>query len=162
EDRTAGLLAGVARALIEAHDKGVLHRDLKPANLMVVPTAGDDEEIKVLDFGLAKVLEPEEGTKPFTAPGQAVGTPAFMAPEQITQSPQDFRTDLYGLGCVMHVMLTGSAPFDGPDRLEVMRKQIREPPPPLPERLADGRPPSSELIALHRKLLMKNRPDRPA
>jgi serine/threonine protein kinase len=161
EDRAASVLRQVAQALIEAHDKGVLHRDLKPANIMVVPLSSG-EDVKVLDFGLAKVLEPEEGTKPFTAPGQAVGTPAFMAPEQITQSPQDFRTDLYGLGCVLHVMLTGTPPFDGPDRLEVMRKQIREPPPPLPERLSDGRAPTQDIIALHRRLLMKNRTDRPA
>lgn len=161
EDRAASVLKQVAQALVEAHDKGVLHRDLKPANIMLVPLA-QGEDVKVLDFGLAKVLEPEEGTKPFTAPGQAVGTPAFMAPEQITQSPQDFRTDLYGLGCVLHVMLTGTPPFDGPDRLEVMRKQIREPPPPLPERLSDGRAPTQDIIALHRRLLMKNRTDRPA
>src|SRR5204862_1698809 len=88
--------------------------------------------------------------------------PAFMAPEQITQGQQDFRTDLYGLGCVMHVMLTGAPPFDGPDRLEVMRRQIREAPPPLPELLGDGRRPSKELLALHKKLLMKNKNDRPA
>ncbi|MBK6684420.1 MAG: serine/threonine protein kinase [Deltaproteobacteria bacterium] len=159
ERRIGRLFRQITLALVEAHQKGVLHRDLKPSNIMVT-REGDHERVKVLDFGLAKILEDSE-TAPLTVPGKTVGTPAFMAPEQVTQRAQDFRTDLYGLGCVLHATLTGHPPFSGDDLIEVMRRQVREAPPPVPELLADGNVPSRGLIEIHRRLLEKQKTDRP-
>lgn len=159
ERRIGRLFRQITLALVEAHQKGVLHRDLKPSNIMVT-REGEQEWVKVLDFGLAKILEDSE-TAPLTVPGKTVGTPAFMAPEQVTQRAQDFRTDLYGLGCVLHATLTGHPPFSGDDLIEVMRRQVREAPPPVPEVLADGKVPSRALIELHRRLLEKQKTDRP-
>ena len=158
EAEAVAIFLPIARALGAAHAGGVLHRDLKPSNIMV------DEappRVKVLDFGLAKILQ-DPGTAPLTQPGKTVGTPAFMAPEQVTNGNQDFRTDLYGLGCVLHAALTGGPPFTGPDIVEVMRKQVRSPAPPLPAALCDGRPPSRPLRSLHSNLLAKAPADRPA
>ncbi len=159
EALAAQIFLPIARALAVAHRAQVLHRDLKPSNIMVDLT-GFGPAVKVLDFGLAKILE-DDATAPLTQPGKTVGTPAFMSPEQVTQRPQDFRTDLYGLGCVLHAALTGGPPFTGSDLIEVMRKQMRNPAPPLPPVLADGRPPSAGVRALHEQLLAKNPVDRP-
>ena len=155
ERTTATLFVQIAQALAAAHRAQVLHRDLKPSNIMV-----DGPKVKVLDFGLAKILE-DPATAPLTQPGKTVGTPAFMSPEQVTQRTQDFRTDLYGLGCVLHAALTGNPPFTGADLIEVMRKQMRAPAPPLPSILANGEPPSPALQSLHQQLLAKDPADRP-
>ena len=160
EAHAAEIFLEIAHALGAAHGAQVLHRDLKPSNIMVAPE-GTAPRVKVLDFGLAKIME-DPRTAPLTQPGKTVGTPAFMSPEQVMQRPQDFRTDLYGLGCVLHAALTGSPPFTGPDLIEVMRKQMRQAPPPLPDTLSDGRPPSEPLRRLHRSLLAKNPDDRPS
>jgi serine/threonine protein kinase len=161
-ERGSGVMLQVARALREAHDKGVLHRDLKPDNIMVSPIPEEIEAVKVLDFGLAKLLEGDPSMPPLTVPGRIVGTPSYMAPEQVVHATQDFRTDLYGLGCVFHAVLVGRAPFFGNDRLEVMRRKVREPPPPLPSKLRSGEAPSDSLRALHRALLATHRLDRPS
>jgi serine/threonine protein kinase len=160
-ERSSTVILQVARALLEAHDKGVLHRDLKPDNIMVRASPEGIDEVKVLDFGLAKLLEGDETTPPLTVPGRIVGTPSYMAPEQVVHGVQDFRTDLYGLGCVFHAVLLGRAPFSGGDRLDVMRRKVREPPPTLPGKLRSGEVPSDPLRALHRALLATNRLDRP-
>ena len=89
----------IASALAEAHSKDIVHRDLKPANIMIGKSG-----IKVLDFGLAKSGNDET----FTVRGMAVGTPAYMAPEQREAKPADARTDIYAFGCVPHEMLTGT------------------------------------------------------
>lgn len=159
EQQAATIFLPIARALGAAHRAQVLHRDLKPSNIMVDEGA-DGPNVKVLDFGLAKILE-DPNTAPLTQPGKTVGTPAFMSPEQVTQRPQDFRTDLYGLGCVLHSALTGQPPFVGHDLIEVMRKQIRQPAPPLPAVLVDGQAPSEGLRVLHAALLAKPPEERP-
>ncbi|MEM7676436.1 MAG: serine/threonine-protein kinase [Myxococcota bacterium] len=156
---TATLFMSIASALAAAHRANVVHRDLKPSNIMVMRTE-TGYDVKVLDFGLAKILE-DRGTTPLTMPGKTVGTPAFMSPEQVTQRPQDFRTDLYGLGCMLHATLTGSPPFTGSDLVDVMRRQMKEPAPPLPAVLSDGQAPSLALRALHAQLLAKDPGQRP-
>jgi serine/threonine protein kinase len=162
ERRAASITLQISRALLEAHEKGVLHRDLKPDNIMISRLADGEEHVKVLDFGLAKLTEGDPSTPPLTVPGRVVGTPSFMAPEQVMHTAQDFRTDLYGLGCVLHALLTARPPFFGKDRLEVMRKKVREPPPSLPERLVNGATPSRGLLELHAALLATDRNGRPA
>ncbi len=161
ERRTARLFAQICRALALAHSKGILHRDLKPSNIMVRPGLHTPEEVKVLDFGLAKIVD-DDDIAPLTQPGKTVGTPAFMSPEQVTQRPQDFRSDLYGLGCMLYATLVGGPPFFGDGLVAVMRMQISSPTPSLPDVLSDGSPPSEGLIRLYRSLMQKDPDDRPA
>ncbi len=160
EQRAGQLGSQVAWALFHAHESGVLHRDLKPRNIMILG-APPYEQVKVLDFGLAKIVAGDDDTPPLTAPGRTVGTPAYMSPEQITQRPQDYRTDLYGLGCVLFHTLCGRPPFGGNSPLEIMRKHLKVPASPLPERLLDGQAPSVELSALMMQLLAKHPHQRP-
>lgn len=162
ERRAASLFAQIVRALIEAHRKGVLHRDLKPRNVMVRQLPEGGEHLTVLDFGLAKFIEDDQLSPPLTAPGRTVGTPGYMSPEQVLGRTLDFRSDLYGLGCMLHAALTGRPPFEGNAALSVMRRQVREPPPPLPHRLANGAEPSAALRALLSRLLAKDPGDRPS
>lgn len=161
EIRTAKLFEQIVRALMEAHEKGVLHRDLKPRNVMVRRLPEGEEHVTVLDFGLAKLLEEDASQPPLTAPGRTVGTPGFMSPEQVLGRKLDFRSDLYGVGCMMYNVLAGRPPFDGPAALGVMRRQVREPPPALPRVLEGGQPPSAALSRLLFSLLEKNPDDRP-
>jgi serine/threonine protein kinase len=93
-----------AEALAAAHDSGVIHRDLKPANLFIV--AGD--RLKICDFGIAKHIN---ATRTLTRPGEVIGTPAYMSPEQWSGRPVDARSDLYSLGCVLYELLVGRPPF---------------------------------------------------
>ena len=107
EARRVALEAG--EALAAAHEAGLLHRDLKPANLFLT-SAGGRERVVLLDFGLAKPIADAAVSK-LTSTGAAVGTPLYMAPEQARGEPVDVRCDVYGLGAVLHEMLTGAPPF---------------------------------------------------
>jgi serine/threonine-protein kinase len=162
EREACAILAQVAKALVEAHAKGVIHRDLKPENIMVRVLPDGESHAMVLDFGIAKLMKSDSDNMPtLTSQGEAVGTPTYMSPEQIRGEALDFRADLYALGCLLHRALSGHPPFYANERLAILYKQISEPPPPIPDRLADGRPPSQDLIALHESLLAKNRERRP-
>jgi serine/threonine protein kinase len=97
-------------ALHVAHAAGIIHRDLKPANVMLIHRAGQDDYVKVLDFGVAKSYTPDQQTQ-LTHTGMLVGTVEYMAPEQIMGRKVDGRTDIYALGIVLYRMLTGKAPF---------------------------------------------------
>jgi serine/threonine-protein kinase len=118
----------VARALDAAHQRGITHRDLKPQNIHL-----DDTDVKVLDFGIARL----EGQSSLTAAGAVTGSPEYMAPERV-EGPGDVRSDIYALGIVLYEMLTGKAPFDGGTPWSIMRRQASEPPPPLPPGLPAG------------------------
>lgn len=111
-----GILAGVA----EAHAAGLVHRDLKPANVLVATTARGLVP-KVADFGLAKLLMEEEGAAAHrTRSGSAMGTPAYMAPEQIRSARHvDHRADIFSLGCILYELMSGRRPFDGDDLLGI-------------------------------------------
>jgi serine/threonine protein kinase len=123
----AAAIAGQACAVLAAaHALGICHRDLKPTNLMLCP----DGSVKVLDFGLAVLREADVAQ--FTRAGQILGTPAYMAPEQIQRGAADPRSDLYALGCVLHEMLTGRPLFTGPTAYAVFDKHIRLRPPAVP------------------------------
>ena len=160
ERRAAHLFSQIVRALAEAHGKGVLHRDLKPRNIMVRRLPEGAEHVTVLDFGLAKLLE-DDNQPPLTAPGRTVGTPGYMSPEQVLGRKLDGRSDLYGVGCMLYTALVGQAAFEGAAALVVMRKQVREQPPPLPRRLSDGAPPSTAITRLLFSMLEKHPDDRP-
>lgn len=129
--RALAIARQVLLALQAAHEKGVIHRDIKPDNIMLVAGESfDDEVVKVLDFGIAKLDQRHGVTGPSTNAGVVYGTPTYMAPEQIKREPADARTDLYALGAVLFEMITGAPPFDGDD-VTVLSKHITTPPPPL-------------------------------
>ncbi len=122
----------ILEALAAAHASGVIHRDVKPENVMLVAADGfDQESIKVLDFGIAKLDAQKHGlTGPATKAGVVYGTPTYMAPEQIRHEPPDARTDLYALGAMLFEMIAGTPPFDGDD-VTVLARHLTLPPPPL-------------------------------
>lgn len=125
--RACAIAQQIGRALRTAHRSGVVHRDLKPANIMLVADEESDhgEQVKVLDFGLAKLTEVSAGpTADLTQSGLIVGSPRFMAPEQIISGPTDPRTDIYSLGAMLFQMLTGRTPYDAKESYEILRAHL--------------------------------------
>jgi serine/threonine-protein kinase len=120
-DETKAIVAQVADALDYAHSQGVVHRDIKPTNIMV----GRDGRVTLTDFGIARAAEDSR----LTGTGQMIGTPHYMAPEQVQVGAADRRTDVYALGIVLFEMLTGRVPFQATTPLAVLHKQAYEPPP---------------------------------
>ncbi len=123
EERVRKYLLQICDALEYAHSEGIVHRDIKPANIMITK----DEKVKITDFGIAKVLKIEDITRAGTA---IIGTPLYMAPEQIRGAQVDQRTDIYSLGIVLYEMLTGKPPFF---RGNVEYHHVHTEPPPLPD-----------------------------
>ena len=121
--RTAPLLVQILGALAEAHELGIVHRDLKPDNVLVTRTTGGRDFAKVLDFGLAKLAH-EGGAPEVSDRAQIVGTPYFMAPEQIRGDDVDARTDIYGMGALMYRLLTGQYPFQASSAVGVLTKHL--------------------------------------
>ncbi len=157
------LLVGVqmCRALEAAHRAGIIHRDLKPSNVMLVrPSDEQGDLVKVLDFGVAKFLR-DEGGPNLTVPDAAVGTPRFMAPEQIGGSGVvDFRADIYALGGLLYFMLSGGhSPIEGSNVQNVWQRKLTEDPTPLHHYRSDL---PDDLEALIMKCLARDAARRPA
>jgi formylglycine-generating enzyme required for sulfatase activity len=155
--RAVMLMRRICAGVGAAHRLGVVHRDLKPENVMVVPPEedGEAETVKVLDFGIAKLLD-KEATR-LTQYGTVLGTGRYMPPEQWRGEEVDARADVYSLGVMLYEMLTGKHPFTGRTRDELMMKHLLEPPPPLT--LDRGALP--ELEAVIKRALAKERDARP-
>jgi serine/threonine-protein kinase len=134
-DRARGILRQVLRALAAAHHEGLLHRDLKPANVFLQRLPDTDDHVKLLDFGLAKSLHPTDGPA-LTRAGTISGTPAFMAPEQISAREVDERADVYAAGVVFYEMLAGRCPFEG-SMEDVLRAKILAAAPSLADARSD-------------------------
>ena len=115
----------LAHALQHAHDGGVLHRDLKPSNIMVTDYDCAFPEVKIVDFGIAKILE-TDATR-VTQTGELLGTPQYMSPEQCQGLELDARSDIYSLGCVMFEAITGKPPFSSNSMVSVIVDQISKP-----------------------------------
>jgi tRNA A-37 threonylcarbamoyl transferase component Bud32 len=126
--RVLEFLEPVCDALAAAHRIGVVHRDLKTSNVAVV-SDGDPPQVKLLDFGIAKIIHPEPDQPSLTTDGQRLGSPNTMAPEQIRGGPIGPATDIYALGVMLYRMLTGEYPFQSQDRTEVERMHLEVPPP---------------------------------
>ncbi len=127
--RTAAVVHGIAQALRAAHAKGVIHRDLKPDNVFLVKRNGEADFIKVLDFGIAKLMRATDSNRYQTQTGAIIGTPAYMSPEQCRGIKSiDTRTDLYSLGVMAYQMLTGRLPFAADALGELLFKHLSERP----------------------------------
>ena len=148
----ARLLVPVADALGYAHEHGIIHRDVKPSNILLT----DKGQPMLTDFGIAKILESEE-TQTLTATGVGIGTPEYMAPEQISSKSVDQRADIYALGIVFYEMLTGRRPFEADTPLAVLVKQANEPLP-RPRQFCPDLPEAVELVLF--KTLAKKPEDR--
>ncbi|HTM18923.1 MAG TPA: serine/threonine-protein kinase, partial [Kofleriaceae bacterium] len=156
--RALHVLAQLADAVDHAHSRGVIHRDLKPANMILVERRGHADVLKVLDFGIAKIIAPDyTETVAATADGQVFGTPAYMAPEQVNGPGRDPRIDLYAIGCIAHELVTGDPPFTG-KTIEVMNAHLTRPPTRPSERRREAGIPA-ELDAIVLRCLEKD-PDR--
>jgi serine/threonine-protein kinase len=122
-ERATRIAMGVCEALDYIHSQGVVHRDLKPENIMV----GEGDAIKLIDFGIAAA----EGMRrlTFSKFSNAMGTPDYISPEQIKRKRSDGRSDVYALGVILHEILTGQTPFDGPNPFAVMNDRLVNDPP---------------------------------
>jgi eukaryotic-like serine/threonine-protein kinase len=139
----------VGQGLAKAHAAGIIHRDIKPANLMVA----HDGLVKIVDFGIAKVLAQTSATRT----GVTLGTVTYMSPEQLEGVPLDGRTDIWSLGATMYEMLTGRAPFDGDNAFAVMKAIATHDPPPI-ETLRGGVP--DALGGIVSRAMRRSRADR--
>ena len=159
-DDAAVVIEGVASALIAAHDKGFVHRDLKPDNIYLVAREDERFEVRLLDFGLAKLM-PEAGVAPFiTKVGAMLGTPEYMSPEQARGEPVDARTDIYALGVLTFELLTGYRPFGSRgSAMATLRAHAEEAPPHMTDFVTGL---DAELIQLVEAMLAKQRDDRPS
>ncbi|HET9950816.1 MAG TPA: protein kinase [Candidatus Eisenbacteria bacterium] len=151
--RAVAYAVQIAKGLSAAHAKGIAHRDLKPENVMLV---GRDH-VKILDFGLAKILYGESGaadpdkTGPIgtqlTATGTILGTASYMSPEQIREQPTDHRTDIFAVGAIIYELLTGRRAFDGDTHADRMSAILSAEPKPLPSEIEDAAPGITAVIA---------------
>ena len=131
-ERALLVTAQIARALEAAHAADVIHRDLKPANVMLVNRNDEADFVKVLDFGISKDLDLAVGAA-LTRPDIAIGTPAYMAPEQAAGKAADALTDVYAVGGLLYEMLTATQPCSGDDAIEVLQRKASEDPRPIGE-----------------------------
>jgi serine/threonine-protein kinase len=161
EPRVIRIVTQVLSALADAHQAGVIHRDLKPENVMVMARRGGESDVvKVLDFGIAKIVDgsSEEGPS-LTRTGFVCGTPEYMSPEQARGAPLDARSDLYSVGVLLYQMVTRQLPFSSDSAMGYATKHLTEDPPP-PNVLRPGSC-SRELEALILWALRKEPADRP-
>jgi serine/threonine-protein kinase len=159
--RAGRMLQQTCEVLQVAHNQGIIHRDLKPPNLMVVDPETPYEKIKVMDFGLAKMLDPANLKQAsITGVDFAVGTPAYICPEQVRGEEMDHRGDIYSVGVILYELLTGCLPFAGRSSMEVLLAHATENPPTfLDVGAADWVPPAIEAVV--QKCLAKDPGERP-
>ncbi len=157
--RVVEITRQVCGALDAAHAEGVVHRDLKSDNIMLeeVGTAGGDWA-KVLDFGIAKIQEPDRQDPELTAPNLIIGTPQYMSPEQCSQTSEiDARSDIYSLGIILYEMFTGHVPFTAESATTIMLRHLQDPPPSVLDERPDLPPAVAQVVA---RALSKQREDR--
>ncbi len=148
--RAVRIVRQLVAGLSHAHGQGIIHRDIKPENIIVSNVEGQGEQVRILDFGLAKLRDKQSVTT-----GLALGTPGYMSPEQTIGRKVDQRADIYAVGIILYELLVGRKPFQDPDVFEVMRMH-REVPPTRPSQLALGMRLSSKLEAVVLRALAKD------
>ncbi len=158
-ERAVYLVAQAARALAEAHARGMVHRDVKPENLFVTVAGGERDFVKVLDFGIVRRAA-DEGGAHLTKTGAIAGTPAYIAPEITRGEPVTPRADVYALGAVLYFLLTGRTPFEGQNVFALLVAHLNEPVTP-PSALAK-RPIAPDVEAVVMRCLEKQPDARPA
>jgi serine/threonine protein kinase/tetratricopeptide (TPR) repeat protein len=158
--RTVNIFMQVCSALAHAHKNGVIHRDIKPSNIMLTEFEDQQDVVKILDFGIAKVITEEtENSSQLTRTGEVFGSPLYMSPEQCRGKSLDARSDIYSLGCVMFRTLTGQPAFFGQDLVECLYKHVNEAAPSLREMTPEANIPEAlEQVVL--KCLAKDQNDR--
>ncbi len=160
--RAVHIARQVCDALGAAHAVGIVHRDVKTENVLLLTRGGDPDYVKVLDFGVAKLLGGEgKGPMVSTMDGAIIGTPSAMAPEQAAGSEVDHRIDVYATGVLLYEMLTGRVPFDEGNFAALVVKIMSAPPPPLPPQTPRGEPIPPALAAVVLQCLAKTPQERP-
>src|SRR4051794_39280492 len=157
-DRALHIVKQLASALAVTHAEGIVHRDLKPANVFLVAVPGDPDFVKVVDFGISKVLK--ASTAKLTRAQMVVGTPEYMAPEQAAGKIDeiDHRSDQWSCSCIVWRMLVGQQPFVGPDVNAILHQVMNGEPPRLSPALSSFMPPEIEEVL--RRALSKRQQDR--
>jgi len=147
--RVLRVLAQLAEAIDHAHQQGVIHRDLKPENMILVERRGHADILKVLDFGVAKIISPEyKESLQLTNKDEVSGTPQYMSPEQLRGDGVDPRMDIYAAGCIAYELLVGDVPFTG-TTMEIVYKHLRDQPVPPSQRKPDAQiPPELDAVIL--------------
>ncbi len=145
--------------LSEAHELGIIHRDLKPDNIMVIKHSGDGVLIKVLDFGLSKLVDVPHGASMQTQVGRIMGTPLYMAPEQVAGDDVDHRVDIYATGLILYELLAGVTPFPDQSTTEILFSRATREAPSITESFPDlGIPPRLDVIL--KQAMERRRDDR--
>jgi serine/threonine protein kinase len=148
----------ICSGLQYAHAQGVLHRDLKPSNIMIKWSEGTPV-VKIVDFGIAKLIDEDENRPKLTKTGEVIGTPTYMSPEQIVGKDVDQRSDLYSVGCVLYELLAGSPPFVGSNSVQTILAQLNDKPQSMKD-ASRGRDFPEQLEQIIAKLLEKDPNDR--
>jgi serine/threonine protein kinase len=180
--RALAIATQIAASLADAHAHGIIHRDLKPDNVMLQARGRQRDVVRVLDFGIAKLRDDSRATQQaMTQAGDMLGTPQYMAPEQIRGEAIDGRVDVYALGCMLYEMVTARMPFEAPSIMAMLSKHLLENPVPPSVRRPDlaippaidqlvmaamskdpnGRPPSMEQLGEHLAALLAIQPPDP-
>jgi serine/threonine-protein kinase len=148
--RALQIATQVAASLSDAHAHNIVHRDLKPDNVMLQDRGKHKDVVRVLDFGIAKLRDDSRATQAaMTQAGDMLGTPQYMAPEQIKGEPIDGRTDVYALGCMIYEMVTARLPFEAPTVMAMLSKHLMEMPPPPSQRRPELRlPPAIDQLVM--------------
>jgi serine/threonine-protein kinase len=134
--RALAIQRQILRALEHAHAAGIVHRDLKPENIMLVERDGQRDVVKILDFGIAKVTQPQSGGEALTQAGVIFGTPEYLSPEQALGEAVDVRADIYAAGVILYEMLAGRRPFENEDKVKIISMHLAHTPP----RIHDANP----------------------
>ncbi|HXU70061.1 MAG TPA: serine/threonine-protein kinase [Polyangia bacterium] len=152
--RGVRIMRQILEACRHAHASGVVHRDLKPENVMLTETTGTEDFVKLLDFGLARIIDVDEPT--ISHPAMVAGTPSYMSPEQAKGERADHRTDIYSAGVILYGMVTGRKPFRSDDSVALLRMHMNTPPTP-PRKMAPEKKISPQLERVILRAMEKER-----
>lgn len=158
--RAEDIFVQICEAIVHAHSKSVVHRDIKPSNIMLTKGLNGGDFVKLVDFGIAKVLPSQQkATQNLTQTGDVFGSPLYMSPEQCLGNKLDNRTDIYAFGCVMYETLTGQTPFAAENPIKIILKHINDQPKPFSS-LGHGYNIPAQLEAVVKRCLEKDPDDR--